>query len=361
MLKKLTIILTIKGRSNFTLRWMRYMNALQCEFKILIADGGKDESLQKILENKDNYPELNYEYIRYPYDSSLEIYYNKLCNITNKVLTPYVLYADNDDFIILDNIKKYLDFLDKNSDYVCCGGSSATLSIYSSRNKIINSSGGNYFDIRFDKIQLSSVDNVNGVERVNDFFKLVESDRLWFIWYDIQRTSQVKISNKYIENYLFKDVVSLEIYKITSLLLLGKSKRFEDLFYIRQQGSSEVSAVINEKLNVVERLIYINAFEEIINGLIYINKELSDINILSINKSFTYWFSEKVKILYFSNANNFWILVNKINFISQNFHIYNNLKKSLYFLRNFLLSKKKVYFLRNKIIENTILSSIKND
>ena len=360
MLNKLTIILTIKGRPDFTLRWMRYMNALKCGYKILIADGGNDESLQKILENKDNYPKINYEYVRYPYDSSLKIYYNKLCNITDKVLTPYVLFADNDDFIILDKIDQYLDFLDKNSDYVCCGGSSATLSIYSSRNEIINSSGGKYFDIRFDELQLSSIENTNGVDRVNDFFKLVESDRLWFIWYDIQRTSQVKISNKYIENYFFKDVVSLEIYKITSLLLLGKSKRFEDLFYIRQQGSSESSTVVNEKFNVVERLIYVNAFEEIINGLIYINNELSDINISSINKSFTYWLSEKVKILYFPYTNNFWVLVNKINFISKNFHIYNYLKKSLYFLRNFLISNK-VYFLKNNLIENIILVSIKND
>ena len=36
---KLTIALTLKGREEFTYRWMEYMNEMRCPYKILIADG----------------------------------------------------------------------------------------------------------------------------------------------------------------------------------------------------------------------------------------------------------------------------------------------------------------------------------
>ena len=52
MENKLTIVLTIKGRTEFTLRWMNYMNIVSCPYKILIADGGADKDIEKNLKNK---------------------------------------------------------------------------------------------------------------------------------------------------------------------------------------------------------------------------------------------------------------------------------------------------------------------
>ena len=58
---KLTIILTLKDRSDFTLRWMKYMSDQRCPYKILIADGGADKLIEKKLNNSKNYPHLNPE------------------------------------------------------------------------------------------------------------------------------------------------------------------------------------------------------------------------------------------------------------------------------------------------------------
>lgn len=350
---RLTIVLTIKGRPEFTQRWMHYMNTNQCSYKILIADGGNDRFIQDHLKNRQNYPHLDYDYIRYPYDGSLGIYYKKICDVTDKVSTPYLLYADNDDFIILDKIDEYLDFLDRNSNYVCCGGASATLSMYSNNNEIIGACYGSDFDIRFDKLQPFSVEHSSGVKRVCDFFRHAESDRLWFIWYDIQRTSQVKISHEFIRRYAFKDVVALEIFKITSLLMLGKSKRFDSLFYIRQQGASESSSAIDAEANVIERFIDINAYREIVDGLMYVNDSMSDSDRRAINQSFAYWLSEKVKIIYFPYRSKIWILLKKIYFISNSFRVAGFVARKLYSLRN-LVSLRKVYFLRIKSIEEVI-------
>ncbi len=59
-MNQLTIILTLKNRSNFTLRWMHYMNTIQCKYKIIIADGGDDKEIEYKLIDKTNYPNINY-------------------------------------------------------------------------------------------------------------------------------------------------------------------------------------------------------------------------------------------------------------------------------------------------------------
>ena len=354
MLDKLTVVLTIKGRSEFTKRWLAYMESIQCRCKILIADGGDDEFLQTHLEDKKNYPNLNYDYVKYPYDKDLVIYYKKLCDITDKVSTPYILYADNDDFFVFEHVEKYINFLDNNPDYVTCGGESAALSIYSIKNKIINACTGNYFTIRYDKLPQYSVKSHSGVERVCEFFKHVESDRLWYIWYDIQRANEVKITHEYIKKYEFKDVVSFEIYKISSLLMLGKSKRFDSLFYIRQNGPSEVSSSLDKEANVIERFVNINAFKEIIDGLIFIDKSISLDEKRFINKAFALWLSEKAKIIYFSSESKIRVFMNSLYGGANNFIISHFITRNLYSLRN-CISSKKVYFLRNKFIESYIL------
>ena len=95
---KLTIILTLKGREEFTFRWMRYMNEMHCPYKILLADGGANLELEAHLRHPNNYPNLDYEYIRYPFDASLDDYLNKFENVISRVKTEYILLADNDDF-----------------------------------------------------------------------------------------------------------------------------------------------------------------------------------------------------------------------------------------------------------------------
>ena len=41
---ELTILLTLKDRAPFTFRWMSYANSIRFPFKVLIADGGADET-----------------------------------------------------------------------------------------------------------------------------------------------------------------------------------------------------------------------------------------------------------------------------------------------------------------------------
>ena len=47
--KQLTVIITLFDRVKFTYRWMEYANRFHFPFKILLADGGKDENIENVL------------------------------------------------------------------------------------------------------------------------------------------------------------------------------------------------------------------------------------------------------------------------------------------------------------------------
>ena len=73
---KLTIVLPLKGRPLFTIRYFLYMEAVKCPFKILIADGSLDEENKKVIdENKHRWPHVNFEYYRFPPDNTLLLYF----------------------------------------------------------------------------------------------------------------------------------------------------------------------------------------------------------------------------------------------------------------------------------------------
>jgi glycosyltransferase domain-containing protein len=118
----LTIVLTLKDRAAFTLRWMSYANRIALPFKVLIADGGADESVPAMLSARSRFPNVDFEYRRYPYDATYTDYYSKVADALARVRTPYVALADNDDFFIVDGLRKSVEFLAANSDYVACGG-----------------------------------------------------------------------------------------------------------------------------------------------------------------------------------------------------------------------------------------------
>ena len=138
--------------------------------------------------------------------------------------------------------------------------------------------------------------------------------------------------------------------------MLGKSKKFDSISYIRQSGtlgSNTISDVFDKEANVVERMVNINAYNEIIDGLTFINKDMSAKDKKIINQEFSNWLSKVVRRIYFPSDSKMRLLLNNFYFISNNFVISQSINRCLYSFRN-LISKNKVYFLRIKSIENSL-------
>jgi len=132
MSPRLTILLPLKGRSLFTLRFLWHANANRLPYHFLIADGEVRPWVAALLTDaKGLFPSLSLEYRRYPDDKTFSDFYAKMYDALCHVRTPYVMVADNDDFLIRSGIDRSIEFLDECSDYLCCGGGIAGFSVYS--------------------------------------------------------------------------------------------------------------------------------------------------------------------------------------------------------------------------------------
>src|SRR5438477_7272613 len=134
MTQRLTVLLPLKGRHLFTLRFLWHANAARIPYRLLIADGQVNPVLPGLLENsRALFPILDIEYVRYPDDATFTHYYAKMSDAVERVRTPYVVLADNDDFLAASAIEGCIDFLESNPAYVCCSGGVAGFSVLSRR------------------------------------------------------------------------------------------------------------------------------------------------------------------------------------------------------------------------------------
>lgn len=122
---ELTILLTLKDRPAFTYRWMAYAESVRMPFRVLIADGGTDDGVERALSGGAAFPHVSYEYQRCPPDRTYRDFYAKVEQALARIQTPLVVMADNDDFFVVDGLREAARFLSGHADHVTCGGRSA--------------------------------------------------------------------------------------------------------------------------------------------------------------------------------------------------------------------------------------------
>lgn len=254
----LTIVLTLKDRPEFTRRWMGFMNDQRCPYKILIADGGADKEIEAQLRDPSNYRNLNYEYVRYPYDNDWKDFYAKQLDVCKRVETEYLLFADNDDFYIIDKIPLLIDFLECNSDYSGCRAAIARFSLVSKSGEVMNAPVGESY--RAVHHEGRSIENESGIERIEAYFnELVHYDH-WQNWYCISRTGETVRRLEAIYRYEFRDVILNEILLLVLLLFEGKVRVMEPIGYVRQVGSSQGEASLLAENNLLDWFVINDVF-----------------------------------------------------------------------------------------------------
>ncbi len=132
MTPRLTIVMPLKGRNLFTFRFLWHANKMRLPYRFLLPDGQVNKTVARRLENsREDFPNIDVEYIRYPDDSDYSRFFAKLADAMRRVRTPYVMLADNDDFLGFHGIEKAIEFLDTHDDYVCARGHQMGFSLYS--------------------------------------------------------------------------------------------------------------------------------------------------------------------------------------------------------------------------------------
>lgn len=232
--RDLTILLTLRDRVPFTFRWMAYSNRIKLPFKILIADGGaEDVVVAETLSDSSNYPDISYQYIRYPYDQSFKEYYAKLAGAISQVDTPFVVLADNDDFFIPSGLKRSVEFLRHHQDYSACRGTIGSCLIRPSvSSDEMDGIYGN--DVRFTEQVYSN----NSIEQ--------ESARQRFeghlaqyspTWYEVHRTEELRTWIHSLNDLQISDFYLAELLISGYTVATGKVKRELYPYLIRQMNT----------------------------------------------------------------------------------------------------------------------------
>lgn len=230
---RLTIVLPLRGRHLFTLRFLWHANKARVPYRILIADGMVHPLLARILENsRESFPRLDIEYVRYPDDTDFRRFYAKMSDAVARVRTPYAMLVDNDDFLSPGGIDAAVAYLDANSDYVCASGRVAGFSAYSG---LDNPSAG--VRGRLDRLcayfPSEDVTSSSAADRVRQ-----AALELW-IYYSVIRTDALATVQRELAELDFSDLQIHEAFHVMRVLTLGKARADQStVSYLRQYGTS---------------------------------------------------------------------------------------------------------------------------
>jgi glycosyltransferase domain-containing protein len=340
--KKLTIILLLKERKDFTERFFLFFSKLPQEYKLLIADGSKKELSKSYFETliKNN---VDFKYCKFPYDRNLKAFINKIYQSLLIVETEYVMLFDNDDFPVKSALDRCIIALDNRKDLIGCGGYLLNFSLFGDNlggNPIHLSKinyGGKY-------IQKKSLDRVSsfllGKKKVNAIN-------------DIFRTEILKDTYKAIKNINFKYIYFYFILVDILNYYKGKVLKLNTPFILHQSHPEGMSNTMKNIYETANNRIFFSQKKTFYN---FLQRKIKNKKIKTIlDKYFIIITSKSYKYkLRFSTTK-------KLNFLFL-LKIYANIKnKFLFYFNTHIASFFKDFkypFLKNEIMN--ILIFIKN-
>ncbi len=269
----LTLVLPVKGGIEYTLRLLEYLNKNDFPYKIIIADGSKDESLGEYLSENNKYNEIDYIYKKYPFDESYLQFYTKMVSVLSEIKSPYVSLIDSDSFPINKGLNESVMFLESHPEYSTCRGQHIDFRLKPSVNDEDNYLYGcelsidqDYFDKKHGIWDSFECDNA--LSRISKW-----SYSMNVMFYNIHKTEILLEAWRFILNNDYMDLYLIELTVALIALVNGKSKVIDVPFMLRQQNSTySVSKEAIKKNDILDRMLIEKWTVELNNLIKYISK-----------------------------------------------------------------------------------------
>ena len=262
----LTLLMPLKGRHLFTLRFLWQANKASLPYPIVIADGEVHPVIAGLLEDPATFPNLAIEFIRYPDDTSFGRFYEKMADATARIRTPFVMMVDNDDFIIPSGVERCIDFLSAHEDYVCCGGGVAGFALKENSSPTLQNLTGpiNRLAYRYSPNYKSRDLAASSLsERVLDGY----ADYMT-TYYNVFRTAAMATICRECAEMNFSDLEVHESYFAMRTLTLGKARSDAScISYFRQYGTSMGSAFKKDWVHHLLRSRFTSDFDCMVNRI----------------------------------------------------------------------------------------------
>ena len=349
--KKVTFLLPIKERRNFTLRFFKYLAKVNFPYKLLIADGSRKKIPSKYLGIL-RVAKIDFSYHKFPYDYDYTLYQKKIFNSLKLIQTEYVVLFSDDDFPIIYSINKLILFLQKSKTYVACGGYAFNFDLLK---KPFNKMEVYGHPINFGKMMVAkSNDKENNIKRLKCYLNEMENS-----WHYVFRTKVLLKNYKIIQKkkISFSNVDFYDFIQDAINFMSGKIKKIDTLTILHQYHSE---SAINSRLKY-EQLITSKYF--ILDVTRFYKKILSFI--FNKNKKMIKKIFFKSKVLFPKNVTLLNNLSKKENIFNLRDFVVNKLSKFTIITLFYSLYLNKIMYLDNKHIDKVVHSvkniSIKNE
>ncbi len=236
MSPRLTIVMPLRGRNLFTLRFLYYANQLQMPYRFLIADGLVHPKLAEVLENsRRHFSDLDIEYVRYPDDREFADFFNKMADALGRVTTPYAMIGDNDDFIMPAGVERAIDFLESNPDFVGYSGRILGFSAYSGLSDPQRGLRG-----RLNRLYMCYPQRDASQASASERFQNSMSG-LW-PYYAIMRTEALATVCREIAELSFSDLQVHEAFHVLRVLTMGRVRHDGGVATLNRQYGTSLNA-----------------------------------------------------------------------------------------------------------------------
>lgn len=217
---KLTFVLTLKGRANYTESWIQ--NNVKLGYKFYVADGSPDD------ENRNIFKKIYSANVTYKHcgeDVTIKDYLTKIFESIAQADTEYVMLCDNDDFINYKGVEECVTVLDENDGFTCAGGS--IFSIF--ENKKVS----NLYNLPIPFLSTKSIHKIN---IPFEAFKEIRKEYTYVYYAVYRKEALLQIWKKIIEMDL-QDLFLVEMLQVDLALHYGTYYHIKKNHYIRLMNS----------------------------------------------------------------------------------------------------------------------------
>jgi len=246
----LSIIMPVKGREDFTRRWLMHHGRIDFPWRVLINDGDPESTLRSLIDDyiDSKAPDLSYEWCPESASTDYAQLLKRVLDLLCAVSTPYVMFAHHDDFILPSGVRYAVEFLDSHLDHTAYAGAFIGLHCVGGDNA---SSGPVVFGADWEGLRVIYPQVILEQGTAKDrVLGLAESYSP--TWFAVHRTKELRSCFQAIVDMDLRDLLVVEQFQALFGATFGKIRQdHECALYVRQLNSS---AVFSSLPDLFERL-----------------------------------------------------------------------------------------------------------
>jgi glycosyltransferase domain-containing protein len=243
---ELTILLALKDRFPFTVRWMSYGERVRLPFAVFIADGSEGDDGERLLAGGASFPGVRYQYVRYGRDATYTDYWRKVADACTRIQTPFVALADNDDFFLVPGVRDAVRFLGGPSEFVTCGGQCAVFWVESEGPGTETRDAEALYGSRVawkSSVEARSLQDESARERIRG----LSLNAAHPAYYHVRRTAELRRLAEIVRDADLRDPFLVERLVLFLTAIAGKTRQLDTLYLARQWNAPGSSGLAHER------------------------------------------------------------------------------------------------------------------